>query len=86
MKEIKVLESLFGLQLDPDSRAVRCPHGLRLRYLPLQSAGLRARLRRRARGPAAQPGLRQTRRGQNLSCAGEGVAGAGAGASSPASG
>lgn len=58
----KVPESLFGLQLDPDSRAVRCPHGLRLRNLRLQSAGLGARLRTRARGPAAQPGLRRVPR------------------------
>lgn len=49
--------------------------------------GWESRLLARAKGPAAQPGLRQVphqaRRGQDVGCEGEGVAGAGAGFKQP---
>lgn len=88
IKRNKVPESLSGLRLDSDTRCVRCPPRASFAALPAPEVrGWAARLRERAEGPAAQPGLcrvpHPARGGRDVGCAGEGVAGAGAGFEQP---
>lgn len=88
IKRNKVPESLSGLRPDSGTRCVRCPPRASFAALPAPEVrGWAARLRERAEGPAAQPGLRRVphpaRGGREVGCAGEGVAGTGAGFEQP---
>lgn len=86
-KEIKSPSRSPGCGRTQTPAACAAPHGLRLQHFPLQKCGAGRHVRERAEGLAAQLGLRRVphraRGGRDVGCAGEGVAGAGAGFEQP---